>query len=81
MRTGTIAEIRRVENGFVVCATDPAIVKANRDPKKSYRSSEVEYAFTSLQKALAWIKANEATLVPEDDDEYATSFDQATAEK
>jgi len=81
MRTGTIAEIRTIENGFVVCVDDPAVRKANRNPKTPYQDPEKEYSFPTIEKALAWIKANAKTLTPEPDDdgdEYKTSFTRAT---
>jgi hypothetical protein len=69
MRTGVIAEIERVENGFEVCVTDPAICKANAKPNARYQDPEKEYVFPTLEKALKWIKANADTLcaMPEDD--------------
>jgi len=78
----TIVRIRKIDNGFVVCACDPKIQADNRNPKKPYRNPECEYAFDTFEKVLKWLKANVDNLVPEPDDdaEYANSFDQATAE-
>jgi hypothetical protein len=80
MRTGTIAEIRTIENGFVVCVDDPVVRKANRNPKVPYKDPEKEYSFPTIEKALAWIKANVKNLTPEvdDEDEYKSSFTRAT---
>lgn len=79
----TIVRIRKIDNGFVICACDPKIQAANRDPKKPYRDPECEYAFDTFEKVIKWLKANVDTLVPEPDDqsEYANSFDKAVAEE
>jgi len=77
----TIATIRKITNGFIICANDPAIQKANKDPKKPYRNSSVEYTFDTFEKVLKWLKEQKDNLVPEPDStaEYANSFDEATA--
>lgn len=80
----TIVRIRKIDNGFIVCACDPAIQAANRNsPKTPYKDPECEYAFDTFEKVIKWLKANVGTLVPEPDDdaEYANSFDKATAEE
>lgn len=75
MRTGTIASIRAVENGVIVCVTDPVIVKKNRSSKGIYQSPEKDYTFPNLKKALKWIGDNESKLMPDaNDDEYGSTF-------
>jgi len=77
---GTIVRIKCIANGFIVCATDPKIVEANKSPKTPYQNTEVEYSFPTLEKCLKWIKDNADTLVPtpDDDAEYSNSFEEAT---
>jgi hypothetical protein len=77
----TIARIRKLTNGFVVCATDPAIVKSNATSKGRWQNPEVEYAFKTFEEVLRWLKAQKDTLLPapDDEEEYANSFDEATA--
>ena len=79
----TIVRIRKIDNGFVVCAQDPAIIAANRKSslKQPYRDPECEYAFDTFEKVLKWLKQNVDNLVPEPDadTEYSNSFDEATA--
>jgi hypothetical protein len=79
----TIVRIRRIDNGFVVCANDPKIMENNRKPKVPWKDPECEYAFDTFEKVLKWLKTNVDNLVPEPDDadEYANSFDEATAEE
>jgi hypothetical protein len=85
MRSGVIAEIERVENGFEVCVSDPAICKANAKPNGKYQNPEKEYVFPDLNKALKWIKDNADTLcaVPDEDDQssFTSAWNQATTEK
>jgi hypothetical protein len=74
-------EIRRLNNGFVVEATDPKIVEAN-DKQKSgvyrYRNPRREYAFKTFKEVLKWLKDNEATLTAAPKDDYGTAFDEPT---
>ncbi len=80
----TIVRIRKIDNGFIVCACDPKIQADNRKtPSKPYRNPECEYAFDSFEKVIKWLKANVDNLVPEpdDDSEYESAFNQAAKEK
>jgi hypothetical protein len=84
MPSRTVAEIRSIANGFVVRVDDPEVRKANQDPKAPWQDPSKEYSFTTVEKALAWIKANIATLtadLDEDGDEFGASFKRATTEK
>jgi len=79
----TIAEIRSIANGFVVRVDDPEVRKANQDSKQPYQDPMKEYSFTTVEKALAWIKANIQTLTADEDedgDEFGASFKRATTE-
>ena len=74
----TILRIECIDNGYVVCAKDPKIVKANKKPGR-YNDPWCEYAFPTIEKALKWIKEHIDDLEPEED-EYASSFEKAVDE-
>lgn len=76
--------IRRLNNGFVIEATDPAIVKANNAPSKpgksmAYRSPRVEYAMKDFPAVLKWLKEHQDVLSTQGEDEYASAFGEACA--
>jgi len=81
MRTGCIAEIRVIENGFVVTAVDPDIKEKNKGPAMPYEDPEIEYSFPTFEAVVKWLKAHADVLVPPPDseEEYASAFDSATA--
>lgn len=76
--------IKRLSNGYTVRIRDPKIIKANqkRDSSKGpcapYKDPEREFAFTDIDKVLAWLKANLDKALPEDD--FDSSFDAALVE-
>jgi hypothetical protein len=77
--------IRRLNNGFVIEATDPAIVKANNAPSKPgkpspYRNARVEYAMKDFNAVLKWLKEHKDVLSTPAEDEYASAFGEACAE-
>lgn len=72
--------IKRLSNGYTIRLRDPKIVKANqkRDRPGSgvvvqYKDPEREFAFTDIDKVLAWLKANLDKALPEDDFDSAFS--------
>lgn len=79
--------ITRLQNGYTVSMTDPAIVEQNKkrnDAKDgccgvAWQDPDVKYAFTKKQEVLDFISANIDKALP--DDEYASSFDKALKEK
>lgn len=73
----TIARIECVNNGFIVCADDPKIRKANQKSLGRYKNPEQRYAFKSFSAVLKWLKENEQDLMPEKD-EFGTAFDEAS---
>lgn len=83
MRTGNLCEIRTIENGVEVCVMDPVLKKKNQTSKGPWIDPEKEYAFPTMDKALAWIKANYTKWMPTDDEDqaggtYAAAFKEAT---
>jgi hypothetical protein len=66
--------IRRLNNGFVIEATDPAIEKKNRASKGVYKNPRVEYAMKDFKDVLKWLKDNADVLSKPAEDEYATAF-------
>lgn len=81
MRMDCIAEIRTIENGFIVTAIDPAVKEKNKSKNGIYNDPEVEYSFPTFEAVLKWLKAHADVLVPPPDsaEEYASAFDSATA--
>ena len=73
--------IRRLQNGFTVGITDPAIVKANDERKTSngecapWRDSEVTYTFETSEEAVSFISENISKAFPQD--EFSSTFDKA----
>ena len=66
--------IKRLANGYTIRLRDPKIIKANqkRDMSKDgpcapYKDPEREFAFTDIDKVLAWLKANLDKALPKDD--------------
>jgi hypothetical protein len=72
--------IERAANGYVVTARDPKIEKANQSEnhKGPWRDPEREFIFDTLDKTLAWVKANIDKALPDDD--YSSAFDDAAME-
>jgi hypothetical protein len=56
--------IRRLNNGFVIEATDPEIEARRTTPRKPgayrYKSPRVEYAMKNSKEVLKWLKDNES---------------------
>lgn len=74
--------IKRMQNGYTVRITDPAIVKANAERDKAakgdcvpWRDSQVSYAFTTSAEVLEFLKNNIDKAMP--DDEFSSTFDAA----
>ena len=73
--------IKRLSNGYTIRLRDPKIVKANQKRDRSssgapyapYKDPEREFAFTDIDKVLAWLKANLDKALPEDDFDSAFS--------
>jgi hypothetical protein len=72
--------IERATNGYVIRVRDPKIEKANttRKDNSPWRDPEREFVFDTLDKTIAWIKANIDKALPDDD--YSSAFDMAVTE-
>ena len=72
-----VVRIKRLSNGYTISIRDPKIVAANnkrdssKGPSAPYKDPEREFAFTTIEQVLAWLKANLDKALPED------SFDSA----
>lgn len=83
--SGDSARIKRLTNGYMICVTDPKIVKANnaRDfsspNTKPWRNPDREFVFKDIDEVMAWLKANLDKALPEDD--YVSAFDAAVMEE
>lgn len=79
--------IRRLQNGWTVSMTDPAIVKQNdmrSDAKDgccavAWKDPDVTYTFADAGKAMDFIRENIEKAFPVD--EYTSTFDKAAKGK
>lgn len=81
-----VVRIERLNNGFEVEMTDPAIVEYNnkRDNSKAgiykpWKDPKVSYAFKTVKEVVAFLEKNLEKAMPIDD-EYGSAFDAAVAE-
>jgi hypothetical protein len=76
--------IKRLQNGFTVTITDPAIVKSNdtRSSKSGecapYKNPDVTYTFPDQEGAIEFIKENIGKAFPAS--EFDSTFDKAVKE-
>jgi hypothetical protein len=69
--------IRRLNNGFVIEATDPAIEKANNAQKNGayrYKNPRVEYAMKDEKEVMKWLKDNASVWAAKTTDEFGSAF-------
>lgn len=74
--------IERLQNGFNVRITDPAIVKKNEKRRESkegccepWQDPQVSYAFSTSEEVVNFVKENIDKALPVD--EYSSTFDKA----
>jgi len=72
-------KLKRAENGYMVCVSDPAIVKANEKSTGAWKDPERQYVFETLKAAMNFIEAVADKALPKDEtkDPYADAFDAA----
>lgn len=81
-----IIRIERLQNGYTLRVTDPAIKKANRERDMRakagtcapWQDPEVSYAFTNSKDILEFLTTNIDKVLPKD--EFSSTFDQAVKE-
>lgn len=74
-----VAKIEKLVNGFTVEVPDPAIEKANKNPKSPWKDPWKEYAFSTKDEVIEFLKKVLDKLEPPVDD-MATNFQRATSE-
>lgn len=79
-----VCRIERLNNGYEVELTDPAIVAANKKrdnskgPYTPWRDPKVGYVFKTVKEVTDFLSKNLDKALPLD--EYGSSFDDAVAE-
>ena len=72
--------IERAQNGFVVCMDDPAIAKQNRESDGPWKDPMQQFVFDDKDGVLKFLTKNLDKIVPDDEDDYDSSFDAAVKE-
>lgn len=71
-----ILRIDKLANGYEVSIADPKILAENEKPRTNYKSPWVEYAFTTGDEVISFVKGHLGSLKPEPDGEtlYGQEF-------
>ncbi len=72
-----VARIEKLENGYEVEVCDPAVDKANKNPKTPWKDPWKHYAFSTSKEVIAFLTKVLDDLKPPKDD-MATNFQRAT---
>lgn len=70
-----ICSIEALANGFELSLRDPVKAKKNQAKDSVYEDPMVSYAFTDMDKMLAFLRDN-LPKAAQDDDEYSSTFDK-----
>jgi hypothetical protein len=74
-----IVRIERLQNGYEVEVIDEKIQDENMKPRAAWKDPWKGYAFTDVKEVVAFLTKHLDSL-PVEKDDYATSFNKATAE-
>jgi len=72
--------IKRAENGYVVCMTDPEIMKKNRSDNGPYQDPEREYIMQTREEVAAFLTENMDKALADVDDGYGEAFAKMSKE-
>ena len=72
----SILRVEKLANGFECEICDPKIVAENAKPKSNWQDPWVEYAFTTSEEVIEFIKLHLESLKPEPsaDEQYGQEF-------
>jgi len=74
-----VCRIEKLQNGYEVEITDPAIAAKNKSSKGSWQDPMVGYAFKDVAGVIKFLQDNLDKAVPSD--EYESTFDKAAGEE